>query len=283
LSLWYKTALLVFSLAIANVAIGYAIHRRVVAPEFVELENNEAEQVARKISEDIRHEAARIDVHTDNWATWDDSYEFGLGANPQYMKKNIEPALSSTLDLDWIIVLNREGKVISGPVQDSKTGELLNVPELPDGQWDPSHPLLIGDTEDAPIAGVIRTSRGPVIVASRDILRNDRSGPSSGRFVMGRWLDQEFLAELDGHLDLEIQVLLPTSDQIPASIAELFAREDAVTMLAEDDSDAETLHVFTPLMDLTGEQSLIVHTAYPREITRRALTVGRVSLLLFVL
>ena len=94
MTLSQKTALIVALFATANVAIGYSIHRSVVAPEFSDLEQREVEKNVKRASEAIQREAFLLDAlaHEDT-ASWDATYEFAKSRRPRLFESNLSPAL----------------------------------------------------------------------------------------------------------------------------------------------------------------------------------------------
>ena len=70
MTLSQKAALIVALFATANVAIGYSIHRSVVAPEFSDLEQREVEKNVKRASEAIQREAFLLDALAEDTASW---------------------------------------------------------------------------------------------------------------------------------------------------------------------------------------------------------------------
>jgi diguanylate cyclase (GGDEF)-like protein/PAS domain S-box-containing protein len=278
-----KTALIVVLFATANVAIGYSIHRSVVAPEFSDLEQREVEKNVKRAFEAIQREAYLLDVLAHDIGSWDDTYEFAKSRSPAFFESNLSAESLKTTVLDWLIAVTPNGEVISGPIRDIQSGELLEIEEMPHEQWSESHPLLLGDTTIEPIAGLMTTSEGPMLVASRDILTSVSGGPSRGRIIMGRRFDAAFVEGISErtHIDLGAWPLSDTS--VPASAREALLSDGADRMHSVSGPDDERLDVYTLLRDVSGAPTLILRASLPREITQRAAYVNRLSLLWFLI
>jgi len=277
-----KVALIVALFATANVAIGYSIHSKVVAPAFFDLEQREVQKNLRRAAEAIQREAFLLDVLTQDLASWDSCYDFVETRNPVFYESNIDPAALRTTVIDWVVVLNTSGQVISGPILDVQSGEVLNVREFPQGQWEKSHPLLRGDTKVEPIAGVMETSAGPILVASRDILTSLDRGPSRGRVVMARRIDAAFIEGIGERASIDLAIWSPSDEDAPRSVREALLSEGADQYHSVSGPHDERLDVYTFMRDVTGAPALILRASLPREITQRATYVNRLSLLWYV-
>ncbi len=282
MTLSQKTALIVALFATANVAIGYSIHRSVVAPEFADLEQREVEKNVTRAFEAIQREAKFIDVLAHDTASWDATYNFVESRDIEFYDSNLSPGALKTTVLDLVIVVTLDGEVISGPIRDIHSGELLDIEELPNDRWSPSHPLLLGDTSVEPIAGLMVTSLGSMLVAARDILSSVDSGPSRGRIVMGRRFDAAFV---DGiaertRIDLDIRALADAG--VAPMVREALLSGDGDELFSMSAPGGERLDVYTLLRDVTGAPALVLRAGLPREITQRAADVNRLSLLWYL-
>jgi diguanylate cyclase (GGDEF)-like protein/PAS domain S-box-containing protein len=274
-----KTALIVALFATANVAIGYSIHRSVVAPEFAELEEREVEKNVKRASEAVQREAFLLDALAEDTASWDATYEFAESHDPDFYNENLSRDALGTSVIDWVIVVDASGVVLSGPIRDVQSGELLEIAELPREQWEDSHPLLLGDTRITPIYGLLATSDGPMLVASRDILTSADAGSSRGRVVMGRRIDAAFFEGIGerAHIDIAAWSLLDAS--VSPSVREALLGDGADRLHAVSGPDDEHLDVYTLLRDISGAPALILRASIARDITQRAAYVNRLSLL----
>jgi diguanylate cyclase (GGDEF)-like protein/PAS domain S-box-containing protein len=283
LTLAQKTALIVSLFAIANVGIAYSIHRNVVAPEFADLEQREVEKDMTRALEAIRREAVFLDVLAHDTASWDATYDFTKSGDPDFYELNLSPGALKTTGLNWVVVVDSTGAVLSGPIRDIQSGDLLEIAELPPVQWSESHPLLLGDTRIEPIAGLIGTSAGAMLVASRDILTSVDDGPSRGRIVMGRRFDAEFIAGLGERTSIDLAILPFSDTSVPQSLREALIVNENAPYHSASDSDDEGLDVYTLLRDIAGVPSFILRVSLPHEITERAAYVNRLSLLWYLI
>jgi diguanylate cyclase (GGDEF)-like protein/PAS domain S-box-containing protein len=282
LTLAQKTALIVSLFAIANVGIAYSIHHNVVAPEFADLELQEVEKNMKRALLAIQREAFVLDVLAQDTASWDAAYDFVESRDPYFYEMNLSPGALKTTVIDWVVVIDLAGRVLSGPILDIQTGEPLETADFPQEQWSESHPLLLGETQVEPIAGLMATSEGPMLVAARDILTSVDEGPSRGRIIMGRRFDAEFIAGLSERTSIDLAVLPLSAASVPQSLREVPIGDEAVLYHSNSGSDDERLDIYSLLSDVAGAPSFVLRVSLPREITQRAAYVNRLSLLWFL-
>ncbi|MBW2541288.1 MAG: EAL domain-containing protein [Deltaproteobacteria bacterium] len=283
MTLAQKTALIVSLFAIANVGIAYSIHRNVVAPEFADLEKQEVEKNLKRALLAIKREGFVLDVLAQDTASWDATYDFVESRDPDFYAMNLSPGALKTTVLDWAIVVDSSGKVLSEPVLDIQTGEPLGIPEIPHEKWSESHPLLLGETQVEPIVGLMATSEGPMLVAARDILTSIDEGPSRGRVIMGRRFDANFIAGLAKRASINLEVLLLSDAAISQSMREALIGYETTPYHETPSDDDDHLYVYTLLKDIAGVPSFVLRVSLPREITQRAADVNRLSLLWYLI
>ena len=281
MTLSQKTALIVALFATTNVAIGYSIHRSVVAPEFAGLEQREVEKNVQRAFEAIQREVLFLDVLAHDTASWDATYAFVESRDPDFYRLNLSPGALTATVLNFLIVVDFTGNVLSGPIRDIQSGELLEIAELPQEQWSESHALLRGDTTIQPIAGLIETSEGPMLVAARDILKNGDEGPSRGRIIMGRRFDAAFIEGIAERARIDFAVEALSDASVPPSLREALLSDGEDRLHSISRTDDERLDVYSLLRDVAGVPALVLRASLPREITQRAAYVNRLSLLWF--
>jgi len=282
LTLAQKTALIVALFAIANVSIAYSIHRTVVAPEFSELEQREVEKNLDRALDAIQREAFVLDVLALDMASWDATYAYARSRDPQFYEANLSPHAMKTTVVNWLAVVASDGEVISGPIRDIQTGARLEIAELPERQWDLSHPLLRGDTKIEPIAGLMGTSEGPMLIAARDILTSNDEGPSRGRVIMGRRFDAAFVKNIGERTRIDLAALPISDPSIPASVREAVLLDDHGQGHAASGADKNHLDVYALFRTITGAPAFILRARLPRDVTQGAAHINRLTLLCFL-
>lgn len=294
-----RIALIVSLVALGSTAGGFAFHRFVVYRQFLELERRSALDDFGRCNDALRRERHHLALWCGDWAGWDDTYEFVEDHDEKYAAANLVPAVLSNVRCNAVWYVDRTGAVVRSVAYDLETGEKIDFPELPRDRFPPSHPLLANASDTEAVSGIVRTARGPLLVASRKILTSDLKGPPRGWFLCGRLLSPGAVRTLASQTRVSFWIRdvrdpaldLPTRSAIATS-----PPTSRPVLLGGDDEDADTLGVLGVLRDIDGRPSYVVCAEVPRSISAegaqsmRLATIslavaggGTVAVLLFLL
>jgi len=283
LSLRHKTALLVLIFTIANVSVGFGIHRALVAPEFAALEQSEAAKNMARVEQAIQREISHLEEFAEDWASWDETYAFVASGDPGYVKRNLGLDTLASIGIDGVLVLDLDARMVASAVFDPVDQTPLVVPELSEDAFDPSHVLLSNEDEWRPVSGIMATSRGPVLVASRYVFDTEGVKPTRGHLVTLRFLHRDLIAALSQRTGISFDIWPVDSPDAPASTRTALLRRGAdrlVSVLAETE---DRLNVSTLLADLQGVPAVIVQADLPRDIAKRGEAVSELTLIVLLL
>ncbi|UCF92949.1 MAG: hypothetical protein JSW39_01990 [Desulfobacterales bacterium] len=141
-------------------AADYGIHRLVIFPSYVALERAEAQKDLERCVEALRDEIRHLDLFTNDWATWDDTYRFVQDRNNEYIVSNLGLQTFLDNDLNLIYFCNTKGEVIWGEIRNLESGQRLQLPEFPSQGLPQGHRLLEHQTVDSAVAGIYATVPG---------------------------------------------------------------------------------------------------------------------------
>ncbi len=90
-----NTRLVIFELTILSLIIiallfDYTIRNLLLVPSFTELENQYARQDTLRSISVIKHEQYLLGTLVIDWAEWNESYEFVLDRNNEYVDSNLD-------------------------------------------------------------------------------------------------------------------------------------------------------------------------------------------------
>jgi len=278
-----KAAFTVALFAVANLGFAYAIKRNWIDPAFEGFEQRLAEKSMAQIAEAIEYTAAHFDNLALDYGSWDETYDYVSSGDPEFYKDNMDPSVLVGLGINWLVVVDKSGRVVSGPTRDINSGELIEIPEIPQGQWKLSHPLLQGDTRKGMLAGIMVTQAGPMMVAARDILTSLDQGESRGRVAVGRMMDDAFIRELGERVGLNLQVWTRTDPGIPAAMQSPLAVGDESTQVTIVRPESGHLEAYRWLADVAGNPAVVVRADLSREMVQSASYIARLCLLWIIL
>jgi sensor domain CHASE-containing protein len=168
MTLVQKAALTVTLFAVANLGFAFSIKHNWIDPAFEGFEQRLAEKSMLQATEAIEYTVAQLDNRAHDYASWDSTYEYALSGDPDYYEENLSRGVLTDLGIDWLAIVDKFGRVVSGPIRNVDTYEVIAIPEIPNEQWELTHPLLLGDTRKESVSGMMVTDAGPMMGIDSD-------------------------------------------------------------------------------------------------------------------
>ena len=266
----FLTTVLVSSISLLFMLI--TSHTFILA-SFLSLENQDTEVQIGRATNGIHGEIRNLDIFVNDYATWDDSYEFITNNNTKYIESNLmdETFLHSHLNL--MIFLDSSGELTF-----AKTYDLLHTTDssvLRDfadtlsknpSLWNFSSP------EDSK-SGLMCTSETMFIVASRPIITSQAEGPVRGALLMGRQLTPEKINDIGEDLHLQIAIMKSTSNVTSQDFQETKANLPYVSSLFKKPVNDSVLVGYTLLGDVLDNPCVILSVSLQRGIYEQGLSM----------
>lgn len=254
----------------------YLIRFQVILPGFAELERQEAAKDIARCKNAIEREILHVEKLTTDWALWDDLYQYASDGNAAFVESNFKWETMTATGIHLMYVMNTEGKVIYGSAINPSTMRLVNIRQLPSGNFPLDHYLQRSPDGPSSISGILLTDFGPLLIASQKILTSEGKGPSRGTVLIGRFLN----AEVVGDLKMQTQVDFAVRDALTAPFSEVEKRKAKELMqgkqLFEIVDDREML-AFGVVKDLLNQPALLITAHLPRQIMERGKATAQYS------
>ena len=248
---------------IASVVIGLIF----ILPSFQSLEHDQARTDLNRCKAAISRQAQRLSEICGDWSAWDDTCQFVVDGNEKFIRSNLVPdSLENASRLNLLFIINREGEVKTGFIHDSTRSGKLSTPEFPLTNWNPDHPLLRHDTLDSQICGLVPTKVGPLLVASRPITTSNRKGPIRGSVILGRFIDEMLLDEIQLDLALTFSLHDLRHEELPPDILciveQLQSTRDSLVLPAEE----QVQRGYVLIDDFQGQPAMLLAVELPAHI-----------------
>lgn len=265
-SLQEKVSLTLFVVMSALALLSYLTLQKVVAPAFGQLELDEARTNLTRAERAIQNDLDNLTAIAQDWAHWDDAYDFVRGEYPAFQDSNLDRPTLTNLGLSLLAVYDSRGRrVWSQLVQDGREASVDSLGVLTGDPYTADF-LINHSAEDAQISGLLRTNLGPMLFSSWPVLRSDGSGPIAGTMIMGQFMNEAHAEGLRARTEVNLRWLPIES---PADVDEAF--EKALNV-AGDGSVNYTMHADEivssgVLADLFGSPLLQLEVSTPRNIS----------------
>ncbi len=248
-----------------------------VYPSYTSLEQEKGRTDLERTLNALNNEVHHLDKFTHDWSSWDDSYQFILDGNKEYIISNLQLSTFIDNELFFIFYLSQQGKVIWGKAIDSDTDKALKLEDFPNDYWSTGNPLLT--TKKSGIHGLYMSSHGPLLIASRPVLRTDHSGPVKGVLVMAKLLDENFIHLLKEQTQVTWDIVPLTqieNENLSSPLLDyLFKEKENIHFNTQKTS----LLISTIYNDFTGKPAFLVQIETSREITQQGFKTVRFAFL----
>jgi len=159
----------------------------------------EVEQVQTKTDrtgEIIDNELEYLLSKSSDWAYWDDTYNFVVNHNQEYIATNLVPETFGNLNIDSIVYLDNKGATAYAKAYDSQTGQAASASASLISATQQISKTLLTEPLTTNVTGLILLPEGPMYVAARQILHSDNTGPSRGVLLFAKNLDQKEITRI---------------------------------------------------------------------------------------
>lgn len=268
LRLKLKTLIVVGCSTLAMVLILWMISRAFWMQGYQHLEEEQVRQNATVVIGSIDGWLDMLRRTNGDWSGWDDTYEFIQNHNQSYIQANLVDGTFTELDLNFIIFIDLEGRIVYGNAFDPNKKKKIPLPENLKDYFLKNSDLLRHSTPQSAITGIILVEAGqdPIMVSSRPILTSGDQGPIRGTLLMGRNLSKEKLNDLGRLSGIQIQIAyLPDS---PSDVLQelISGKQNGKMPILVKPKDKNFITGFTLIRDVFRRPAVILSISMLRDI-----------------
>jgi sensor domain CHASE-containing protein len=278
-------ALGVIALAVViSAAANLLILRAVVLPRFVALEQAAAERNMQRVVEALNSVIDNLDGVVNDYAKWDVTYNYARLQHIDYIDQNITPDGLERLRICLLGIYDEQNNHLVESFFDFETDELRPAGELAFSRIDPPGRLRTFSDLDAVVKGILLSRHGPIIVASRPILKTSGEGPIAGAFIFGRLFDQVTTHTLQQQTRVHFRVTVLDGSPVPANVQRRLQEiENGAKEIGTEHTGDGALQGYAVVRDIYGSPALMIEADFPRDISaigEKALGVSILGMLL---
>jgi len=264
MSIRLQMVLLLIALSTVFLGTTWMMHAVVMAPAFTKLEQDAAIRNLDRCQEAVDGVAESVSTLAFDYGAWDDTCQFLEDRNQAYRDSNLSSSFHETTGNDLVAILTSSQEVIAFSCVDPNSREMVAIPELIQDLRKPDSVFTdFSSTEDAN-EGLVRTTHGLMIIASRPVVSSKREGPICGAMIMGRFLNENRVAEMCDRTHCEMRV---TALDKAARSGSRDSTATAQSSIAEIDED--TLQSTRTLDDIHGSPVALLTMVSARPIAHQ--------------
>jgi PAS domain S-box-containing protein len=265
MTLRVKTILISFILILGlMIAVGI-ISYHTVTDVFSRLEERIMRQDVTRVLNALADKQSTLESTAADYATWTDTYDFMSDTNAAYIADNMVDGTLVNLGMNMAVFVEPSGNILYAKGVDLNSGTDAPVPADLLARVRSGQALLRALNAVEGVTGLMRTSKGSMLVAGRAILTSEGNGPRRGTLLMGRYLDAAEIDRITHITGMQLDVY--PLDQPPAR-----AEADALQALQQgagvvvQPQDESNIAGYALLADITGEPAYMLRVHNVRAV-----------------
>ncbi len=266
-----KVLLIISSLFFVMTAMIYAFTRMILVGGYETLEIREMKHSADQFMHSIKNEVEQIKSFAMDWGPWDDTYEFVINLDQDYIEKNLMDETFSNFRLSFIAFMDSIGRFIYGKAFDLEKNASDLFPQSLIQHLQADFRLFHRTNETDIIKGLFLFGEKVAFIASVPILDSKFKGPIRGSLIMGRFLTPEEIHRIREKTQLDIEIRRWNEKDLPSEYQHVKSLLQPNSPLTFHRSGDKVITVYSLLQDIHGQPVLIAGIRKPREIFHQGL------------
>ena len=255
--------------AFGLVGLLYLAFTGILSASIRSVEHTSTQRGMERVLGAIADESSQLGISAGDWGPWDDTYQFIQDSNPDFIASNL--ATNDTLvnlHAGMMLFVARSGQLVWGKRVDLETGDDLPLPPTIVATIQANH-LLDQTDPHAVLNGLLVLPEGTLLLTSAPIVTTNYQGPIQGAVILGRFLDETELAQLNKRTQLTIH-LYPLDQTLPADAARARAQLPDLGALFVSPLDDHTVAGYALAADISGQPALLLRVDNPRDAQAQA-------------
>ncbi|NES73380.1 MAG: histidine kinase, partial [Okeania sp. SIO2D1] len=129
MSLRQKTLLLISLTLIGLIGVLSASLSRILLSSFARLERQDTRRNVQRAREALDKDIEELSRVAQDWSAWDDTYNYVQDSNENFARKNLVESTFTSLKINYLLLLNNQGKQIFGEGFNLRRERTIPVPE----------------------------------------------------------------------------------------------------------------------------------------------------------
>jgi PAS domain S-box-containing protein len=270
-----KTLLIIAITCLGLVIVLYAASRSFLLGGFVKLEQAAARGNVQRVLNALDQDLGAVDRFTYDRAATDETYKSMSSTAPefiQYLFGKDDGGTPSTRRFNFVVLLDTSGHIVASRSHDIAANTVVSIPESLKAHLSLIDSLFKDATTTSKVSGVLLLPEGPLLVASRPVVKTNGEGPIRGFLFTARYLESGGdLRALEKTTNFSLSVHRLDGETLPADFEEARSHLSEARAAYVNPLSERLLGGYTLLNDIYGKPALILRAEMPRVIYQQGL------------
>lgn len=161
------------------------------------------------ISASLNYHLGDLSLIVSDWAKWDDSYQFVIDQNQNFIKTNLDDETFRTIGTNMIVFFNTRGEAVYKKSVPLENGQIADIPSeiYKENSDKPIYNDVIKVlSSNKEVTKTFRTRNGLLVYTINPILPTNGEGKPGGALMMAKYLSVSDKKEMKSHLGLDFEV-----------------------------------------------------------------------------
>ncbi|MFE1748186.1 adenylate/guanylate cyclase domain-containing protein [Coleofasciculus sp. H7-2] len=269
-----KTLLTIGVTVVSLIGVLYVTSSTILLNGFAKLQEREAYRNVQRVRDAFSNYLSEFSVLNDQWAMWDDTYDFIKDGNPRYIDRNLNDISLRSLRSNLILFINSSGQLVFGQSFNLKQRKAIPMSKDIQAYLAANTSLLQNPERLNHYVGIVLLPQGSMAIAAGPILTSQGQGPSRGTLILGRYLNAEKIQDLSELTHLPITAYLASDPQLPPDFKSV---RPALSKMSDNSSSILVRSLsnggvvgYTLLRDIDGKPVLLLRVDMPKEFYQQS-------------
>jgi PAS domain S-box-containing protein len=269
MTLRLRTLLVISSTLIALVVVLYLVSQAILLGSYLQLEASDTQENVTRALNSFQEDLTTLGRSASDYATWDETYTYAADHNQAYIDANYVDSVFTNLRLSLVLIIDQDGQLLYGHQFDLVAGQTVSLSKELTG-FAPDNPLLRATADLTPVIGLMSLGSESMLIASQPILASDGSGPSHGRLIFSRELDQAEVQRLASSLRLTLNFIRLDQNPLPANFQAVRSQITDAQPIAVRPLNENVIAGYTLMSDIADRPLLALSVERERSIYHQA-------------
>lgn len=242
----------------------FFVSKTIIQNGFTKLEQDDVKTNIVRLQKSIDNELENLASICGDWAAWDDSKNFMLGKNENYVSSNLTLDSTANLKLNFMIFVKTDGSILHKIAVDLDNKAITELSqELIDRVLAEKQLLAITEPNECK-TGILLVGDTKILFGAQPISDSASHKPVCGTLIVGRYLNETKLNYLRQQTCLDIKIAKSNHTNQNC----LFADDNFIKI-----ENKNTISGFAKIYDLDGNTHFTLRIDIPRNIYNYGQTI----------
>lgn len=267
MTLLKKTIIILLSFMVVFISVTLIYLFKVSLHSYINLEEKHITGNLYIVDEIIKKEINNLDAVCRDYAFWDDTYNYTLDRNADYINKNFVESTFSIDRIDFAVITDNSGNIVYSKSYNSSENLIKELQKNVSDFIADNPEVKIVNNESKSIKGIYALSGSPLIISAEPILTSNLAGPSRGTMIFGRFLNETEKLYISEAANLNLNIIYVDSSS---------SNNILIKDILKDFNDGKDYYIkyeskefasaYMPLKDIYNDIKFIISTEFTRNI-----------------